>query len=100
MRNKGMFVKCDRCDAWVMVDALPSEIRDGGFTTYEKYEELPKGWIHEKVLCDGNANEPEVRIIDLCPVCALKFKQMNSAFLAEKPSGQMTFDLISERGNG
>ena len=34
MRNKGMFVKCDRCPAWVVLDALPSGIRDGGFTTY------------------------------------------------------------------
>ena len=98
MRNKGMFVKCDRCDAWVMVDRLRDSLGEGGFM-YENYEEMPKGWIHERVLCDGNANEPEVRIIDLCPVCALKFKQMNSAFLAEKPSGQMTFDLISEGGN-
>lgn len=61
-RVKGELVSCCRCPTTIFLKYLGKEALDGGFSSYEKYEELPDEWMYESVF--GY----------LCPACAREFQ--------------------------
>ena len=61
-RVKGELVICSRCGHSVFLKLIGKEALDGGYSSYEKYEELPKEWMYE------------TQFGYLCPKCAKEFQ--------------------------
>jgi hypothetical protein len=65
---KGRLVTCDRCATSVFSKTTGDDESDGGFTRWNKFEPLPKGWGSHK----GN---------DLCPSCYNEWNKIETSFL-------------------
>lgn len=73
MREKRLYVECDRCHTAITVKQDP----DGGTKApnavnwMDRYEDLPEGWVRTE---DHR---------DLCPDCAKKYEQTMKSFYGE-----------------
>lgn len=70
MREKRLYVECDRCHAAITVkqDRNGSTTLTGTSRYLDCYEDLPEGWIHTT---DHK---------DLCPDCAERYQQAMKSF--------------------
>lgn len=66
---KGQLVTCTRCSNHVFLKYLGKNETDGGYTVWDKFEDLPKGWLYE------------TEFGYLCPECAEEFKRLVTNFL-------------------
>lgn len=67
----GRKVICDRCGKETFVKCIGEGEADGGYTRWNKFEPLPKGW--------GWAYSK-----DLCPDCLAKFNAIEKGFMEGK----------------
>ena len=68
-RVNGCLVACDRCGESVFLKTIGDGEADGGFTRWNKFESLPKGW--------GS----DYSVGTLCPTCNQKWKSLKEDFL-------------------
>lgn len=68
MRDNGQLVTCNHCGTTTFLKCIGEGERDGGFTRWNNFENLPEGWSH---YYDGE---------DLCPECKEKFDIIQSEF--------------------
>ena len=57
---KGKLVTCNRCGKTHFKKFIENVSADGGYSSYDRYEELPSEWLYETQfghLCDTCANE-------------------------------------------
>ena len=64
----GRLTTCDRCGAQVFTKTVGDGEADGGFTRWNKFEPLPKGW--------GSHNG-----YTLCPDCASAWNKIETEFM-------------------
>lgn len=67
---KGELLTCDRCGETIFLKYLGKGDADGGYTTWDKYENA-EGWGYE------------VRY-NLCPKCMEEYKEMINDFFGKK----------------
>ena len=68
-RTNGQLITCDRCDKQHFLKYIGKGVTDGGYTTWDKFEETPKGW-------------KSLSIVGLlCPECNDAFNRLLNAFL-------------------
>ena len=68
-RVKGQITTCDRCGEQVFRKYIGRGEMDGGFTTWDKFEDEPAGWGYE----DRK---------DLCPKCNAERKALIDEYYA------------------
>lgn len=72
MREKRLYVECDRCHTAITVKQDPEGIRTPNAVNWmDRYEDLPEGWVRTE---DHR---------DLCPDCAKKYEQTMKSFYGE-----------------
>lgn len=75
-REKGILETCDRCGATYFRKYICTEDEDGGYTTWDRYEDTPEGW--------GD----HYGIGTLCPACNSEYNDMITKFMKRaKPDG-------------
>ena len=81
-RVKGEMVSCCRCPTTIFLKYLGKSDMDGGYSSYEKYEELPKEWMHES------------QFGYLCPKCSKEFQTFCRDFFPDPvaPAWQWALD--------
>ena len=86
-RVKGELVTCSRCSTSIFLKLLGKEALDGGYSSYEKYEELPKEWMHE------------TQFGYLCPKCAKEFQTFCRDFFPKPvaPAWRYALDWEEEK---
>lgn len=68
---KGELVTCDRCGKNVFLKLIGKDYYDGGYSSADKFEEMPKGW---KRTC--------VEVYRwLCPECSEAWEELCIAFM-------------------
>lgn len=67
--QKGLLVTCDRCGKTTFRKYIGKGETDGGYTTWDKFEEMSKGWTYTE-------NKY------LCPVCAEHYRKMMDIFMS------------------
>ena len=73
MREKRLYVECDRCHTAITVKQdLEGATRVNGINWMDRYEDLPEGWVRTE---DHR---------DLCPDCARKFEQTMKSFYGDR----------------
>ena len=72
--KKGMLCECSRCSKTVFLQYTGKGETDGGYTTWDKFEDLPKEWLYE------------TEFGYLCPDCATEFRQMLTKFFMDNPN--------------
>lgn len=75
----GKLLTCDRCGATCFLkctgDRLTDRVTDGGYTTWNKFEDTPEGWRY----IDRNVGQ-------LCPKCNAEYEELITRFMEkEKP---------------
>ena len=65
-RINGQLVICDRCKTEIFRKCTGEEERDGGFTRWNTFENLPTGWGNHKG--------------DLCPDCYREWNKIETEF--------------------
>lgn len=73
MQIKGRLTVCDRCGAKVFSKCTGEGVTDGGYTRWNKFEDLPKGWN------DYNFGKGH-----LCPDCSKEFQKLKSEFFKKE----------------
>jgi len=68
----GRLVTCDRCGVEVFNKHIKDEHTDGGYTSYNVFEQLPEGW---KTYLELSA--------DLCPTCSDAWLRIKAQFMEE-----------------
>lgn len=68
---KGKLVTCDRCGAETFLKYIGKGDTDGGYTTWDKFEELSDDWMYGS------------QFGYLCPDCANEFKTIMYNFLGD-----------------
>lgn len=66
--QKGKMITCCRDNNFIFLKYLGKGETDGGYTTWDKFEELPDTWLHDS------------RFGYLCPECTLEFKKFVNKF--------------------
>lgn len=73
MREKRLYVECDRCHTAITVKQEPEgATRVNGINLPDRYEDLPAGWIRTT---DQK---------DLCPDCAERYQQAMKSFFGDR----------------
>lgn len=77
MREKRLYVECDRCHTAITVKTVKQDpevaIRTPNVPNWmDRYEDLPEGWVRTE---DHR---------DLCPDCARKFEQTMKSFYGDR----------------
>lgn len=74
MREKRLYVECDRCHTAITLKQDPEgTAREvNGIYLPDRYEDLPEGWVRTE---DRR---------DLCPDCAKKYEQTMKSFYGER----------------
>ena len=82
----GRICSCDRCGDKIFVKAIGEKELDGGFTRYNTFEDMPKGW--------GYDHRVEM---DLCPKCKQEFDSLISLYKDgnKNPLKTLLLDLIN-----
>lgn len=75
-QEQGKFIKCDRCNRTIFLKYLGQGETDGGYTTWDKFEDPPKEWACGSIVI----GEPYV---DLCPRCSAKHRDLVRRFMRE-----------------
>lgn len=70
----GKKIICDRCGEETFVKKIDTKETDGGYTKYDVYEELPKGW--------KSRMEPGYML--MCPSCNQEFDNLLKDFMKEE----------------
>ena len=65
---KGKMITCNRDSNFVFLKRLVDGDTDGGFTKYERYEDLPSDWMFA------------TQFGYLCPKCAREFRTFMTTF--------------------
>lgn len=73
MKLKGKLLKCDRCGATIFLKYLKTNDIDGGYDSYDVYEDEPKGWNH---IHD---------VGDVCPTCYEEYRLWLAEFKGTAP---------------
>lgn len=68
-RANGQLITCDRCDKQHFLKYIGKGVTDGGYTTWDKFEETPKGWKNHSI------------VGLLCPECNDALNRLLNAFL-------------------
>ena len=71
--KKGMLCECSRCKSWIFLQYICKGETDGGYTTWDKFEDLPEDWLYES------------EFGYLCPDCATEFKRIMTSFFMDNP---------------
>ena len=71
-RVNGQLLTCDRCKKQIFRKVTGEGERDGGFTRWNKFEDIPEGWTSPHTLGD------------LCPDCSIKWECLNNDFMRQK----------------
>ena len=66
----GQRVICDRCGAETFVKCTGEKERDGGFTRWNTFENLPEGWSRPYL----------TGVTDLCPTCTAEWEKIQEEF--------------------
>lgn len=74
MRYEAEVVKCDNCGNTIIRKKTGDEENDGGYTRVNIYEDIPNGWMHERIYG---------KLSDLCPSCAEVFKSIMSKYMTD-----------------
>ena len=61
--KKGKMITCCRDDNFIFLEYLGKGDMDGGYTTWDRFEDLPEDWLYDNLF--GY----------LCPECAREFKK-------------------------
>lgn len=69
---KGIMYSCCRCDEKIFLKYIGKGETDGGYTTWDKYEELPDDWLYE------------TEFGHLCPKCARGFREFVTRYFDGK----------------
>lgn len=73
MREKRLYVECDRCHTAITVKQDTEGVRTPNSVNWmDRYEDLPEGWVRT-----GDHR-------DLCPDCAKKYEQTMKSFYGER----------------
>jgi hypothetical protein len=67
--KKGKLVSCDRCGEEVFLKCTGESATDGGYTRWNKFEDLPHGW-------DWHSDTGR-----LCPACNKMYIEMLEHFM-------------------
>ena len=67
--KKGKLRECDRCGATCFLLYAGTRSADGGYTTWDNFEEAPDGWFFQ------------TGIGDLCPKCSAEYEETIAAFM-------------------
>ena len=70
--QKGEMIICCRDDNFVFLKYLGKGDMDGGYTTWDRFEDLPKEWLYDS------------RFGYLCPECAKEFKIFVNKFCRKR----------------
>lgn len=68
----GQLTICDRCGKTVFLNHIGNGEADGGFTRFNKFEPLPKGWDYT----------PGIGM--MCPKCNEAYKNLLDGFMKDK----------------
>ena len=69
----GKLIGCARCDSMIFLKLLEKVDMDGGYSHYDKYQNLPKSWIYDS------------HFGYLCPDCAGFFADKMNEFFMGRP---------------
>lgn len=86
--TKGKLTICDRCGYEHFRKFIARGDADGGYTTYDKYEDLPETWLYI------------TQIGYLCPTCSGIFRAFIKAFLNGEPAANWTVRPEDEASHG
>lgn len=75
-QEKGLLTTCARCGAQVFSKLIGRDTFDGGYSSKDKFEELPEGW--------GTDHVKGVYTM-LCPTCKKDWHDIGEAFINRKP---------------
>ena len=67
--NTGKQLTCDRCGDTIFLKRLERVVVDGGYDSYDKYEDAPKKWLYDS------------HFGHLCPSCADQFRYFVTIFM-------------------
>jgi hypothetical protein len=87
----GQLTICDRCGAQHFRKCIGEGEADGGYTRWNKFEDLPKGWgfvdvPRKGIRASGRLRSDEVSI-KVCPDChALWTKVVTEGFVVNAPN--------------
>lgn len=70
--TKGKLIVCERCGFELFRKFIGKGEADGGYTTWDKYEETPEDWLYT------------TQIGNLCPYCAGTFRAFLHKFVPHK----------------
>lgn len=66
--SKGKLVVCDVCGISTFQKLKGIDFTDGGYSSYETYEELPEGWVTPNRFIFGQ----DLSLCYLCPTCSAR----------------------------
>lgn len=69
--TKGKMVSCHRCGTNLFLKYIGKGDADGGYTTWDRYEDPPEDWLYE------------TEFGYLCPECANVFKTFMTEFIGK-----------------
>jgi predicted RNA-binding Zn-ribbon protein involved in translation (DUF1610 family) len=72
MRYEAEVVKCDNCGNTITRKKTGVKEFDGGYTSVNIYEDIPNGWVYERIYD---------QLFDLCPNCAEAFKSIKGKYM-------------------
>ena len=78
---KGMLLTCDSCGAACFLRTVGDGVTDGGYTKWNKFEDLPEGWRY----IDRN-------IAQLCPNCNAEYEELITRFMENKNLTSVRFE--------
>ena len=76
---KGIMSSCCRCDTIIFRKYIGKGDADGGYTTWDKYEDVPDDWLYG------------TEFGYLCPECAHKFKEFVANFFGPEVAPKWQF---------
>ena len=68
--QNGRLTTCDRCGATVFSKCTGEGEADGGYTRWNKFEQLPHGWGQVTIPKKSSLSDPrDCRHVTVCPLC-------------------------------
>lgn len=79
--TKGKQITCDICGKTVFLKFIEKGYADGGYTTYDTYEEKPKGW--------GTLSYPNRRgYLEICDECSAYIEKTINDYIERKKGNE------------
>lgn len=79
--TKGLLITCAKCNTELFLKLIGTNEADGGYTKWDKFEEVPEEWLHETAF--GY----------LCPKCSNEFKRLMTEFLGDNTPSKWKLNL-------